>query len=138
MTSIGQAVSAALIQFVWQGALVALLFSFLLTGLRRRSAQVRYVAGCMTLAILSVLPIVTALLLYRPAPQVGNQPGSELARDWTLPLWAAGVMLFSLRPVWNLAHVYTLRRRGPNRRHGLRTSRRVSRSDWGARAPFVF
>jgi uncharacterized membrane protein YcaP (DUF421 family) len=62
MISIGQAVSAALIQFLWQGALVALLLSILLTGLRRRSAQSRYLATCMALLILAVLPIVTSLV----------------------------------------------------------------------------
>jgi hypothetical protein len=62
MLSIGQAVSAALIQFVWQGALVALLVSILLTALHRRSAQSRYLAGCAAPLIPALLPVVTHLV----------------------------------------------------------------------------
>jgi hypothetical protein len=94
MTSMGQAVSAALIQFVWQGAVVALLFWILLAMLGRRSAQARYMVGCVALGILAFLPVVTGYLIYRPAAPSGNQP----VRDW-LPLWVAGVLVFSCRPV---------------------------------------
>ena len=41
MTSIGRAVSVALIQFLWQGAVVALLYGVLEALLRRKSAQKR-------------------------------------------------------------------------------------------------
>ncbi len=113
MTSLANAVSAALIQFVWQGALVALLFSVLLVALKRSSPQSRYIAGCMALLVLAVLPIVSVWILYLPVPPLaGMKPASQVARDWTLPAWAIGALLFSLRPVWNLAHVYALRRKG--------------------------
>lgn len=127
MTSLANAVSAALIQFVWQGALVALLFSVLLIALKRSSPQSRYIAGCMALLVLAVLPLVSVWILYSPVPAlVDMKPASQLARDWTLPAWAIGVLLFSLRPVWNLAHVYALRRKG------------TQPETWIADLPFVF
>jgi beta-lactamase regulating signal transducer with metallopeptidase domain len=100
--------SAALIQFVWQGLAVALLLFGTQFVLRKRSAQSRYLAACAALAIMAVLPVVTALLHYRSAGTGTSQPGA----DWTLPVWAAGVAIFSLRPVWSLTRIYALRRRG--------------------------
>jgi Zn-dependent protease with chaperone function len=101
--------SAALIQFVWQGAVVALLlWVFLQFVLQRRSAQSRYLASCAALAVMAVLPVATAFSLYRQSAAGGGEPGE----DWTLPLWAAGVLIFSLRPFWSLTRIYALRRRG--------------------------
>ena len=113
MTSLGQAVSAALIQFVWQGALVWLLLSLVLFTLRRRSAQSRYLASCVALGLQALLPIVTAWLLYRPAELTASSATATPAPpDWTLPVWAAGVAVFSLRPIGSWLRIYTLRRSG--------------------------
>ena len=100
--------SAALIQFVWQGAVVALLLMIVQFVLRGRSAQSRYLAGCVALAIMAILPVVTAFLLYR-RPDAGT---SLSATDWALPSWAVGVGIFSLRPLWSLTSIYALRRCG--------------------------
>jgi beta-lactamase regulating signal transducer with metallopeptidase domain len=113
MISIELAVSGALIQFIWQGALVALLFSIVLTALRRRPPQLRYLAGSASLFILAVLPIFTTWFLYGSAPSVYIGPISQrLTADWTLPLWMTGMLLFSLRPIWNLRQLSVLLRGG--------------------------
>jgi len=100
--------SAALIQFVWQGTVVALFLRGAQFVLQRRSAHSRYLAACAALAFMAVLPVVTAFFLYRRAGVGTALPDT----DWALPLWAAGVAIFSLRPVWSLTRIYALRRRG--------------------------
>jgi uncharacterized protein (TIGR03435 family) len=52
-----------LVHFLWQGALVGLAAAAALWLLRSRSAQTRYVVACGALAMMLVLPIVTARLL---------------------------------------------------------------------------
>jgi len=50
-----------LLHSLWQGALVGLLFAGLRFGLRRRSANARYLAGCVCLALLAAIPALTLL-----------------------------------------------------------------------------
>jgi bla regulator protein BlaR1 len=78
-TAIAQSLSAALLHFVWQGLLVAFLLWVALFLLRKRSANSRYVASCIALAVLAVLPIITAAVLYtRPAaPFSGSEPVAD-------------------------------------------------------------
>lgn len=54
-----QALGWALLHFVWQGTLVALLLAALLTTLRRASAQARYLLSCAALAVMIALPAAT-------------------------------------------------------------------------------
>jgi hypothetical protein len=72
---------------VWEGALGAVVFSLVRLGMRRRAANVRYLAACAMLAVLLVAPIVTVFLMpetWRPAPVAragrtrlsSNQPAS--------------------------------------------------------------
>ena len=67
-----QALGWALVHFIWQGALVASLFSLINSLIRKRSANLRYVLACGALVLLMVLPIVTFSILFlsnsRPAP----------------------------------------------------------------------
>jgi len=132
MTAITQALSAALLDFVWQGLLAASLLWTALFLLRNRSARARYAASCMALAAMAVLPVVTACLVYNApaashatpfwaaaAPQTARAAilrpaasvnwASRLAR-WALPLWSLGVLLFSLRLVWASRQISALRR----------------------------
>ena len=70
MTAITHAMSAALLYFVWQGALLAGLAWIALAMLRNSSARMRYVVSCAALGIMTVLPIVTAWVVYRaPTPE---------------------------------------------------------------------
>jgi TonB family protein len=133
MTAIAQALSVALVDFVWQGLLAAFLLWTALFLLRNRSARARYVASCVALAVLAMLPVVTACLVYNApaalqapagwapiAPQsmraMAASPATaplnwanRLAR-WALPIWSLGVLLFSLRLVWASRQVSALRR----------------------------
>jgi len=107
---IAQAISSALLQFLWQGMVVALLLWVTLFGLRRRSPQARYLASCAALVVLFALPILTASVSYlRAAPvssssqPVSAAPGESVAavtttapaivaaierlQDWALPIW---------------------------------------------------
>ncbi len=124
MPVIASALSSALLHFLWQGALVAALLAVVLAALRRRSPNVRYLACCAALALMAMLPVVTMAVLYAPLeaadgavlPVAGSMAAigaaaavEPLARDWVLPAWFAGVMLFSLRLAWSGGHVWTLR-----------------------------
>ena len=51
-----------LLHSVWEGALVAVGFGLLRSGLRRRSANARYVSGCVALILLVLAPVATVLL----------------------------------------------------------------------------
>jgi len=128
MTALAQALSAALLDFVWQGLAVGIVLALALWLLRKRAAHSRYLASCVTLAVLAALPAWTAWNLYqRPARVAGTAillaaaqtaaavapvPVSWIARAeaWTLPVWSLGVLLLSLRLVWAARQVHALRR----------------------------
>ena len=56
-----QAVGWALLQFVWQGTLIAVLTAALLAALRRSGADVRYVVATIALAVMLTTPVVTVV-----------------------------------------------------------------------------
>src|ERR1019366_10304137 len=68
MSAIAQALTAALLDFIWQGLLVAFLLWVALFALRKRAAQTRYLAALVALAVLAVLPVVTAVIEYAAPP----------------------------------------------------------------------
>ena len=133
MTPLLEAFRAALLHFMWQGCLVLALLWVTLFALRKRSANVRYVAGCVALAALAVAPLFTTYTLYQrpaakaatfaavvplaarlsPTPAPAHQtPALALVQSWALPAWTLGVLLFSFRMVWGCAQVAALQRRG--------------------------
>ena len=133
MTAIAQALSAALLHFIWQGTLVAFLLWLALLMLRNRTANTRYIASCAAMALMAALPALTAWMLYRePAPasegalasagistaaagaalQSATSAGIAIWRQWALPIWSIGVFLFALRLVLSCRHVAALRRQG--------------------------
>ena len=119
MTSIAQAITTALFQFVWQGALVAVMLWWILALLRRRSAGLRYVVSCTAMALMVFLPAITAYRAYSsprsaaadlptllptestvvPAANAEPLPWNWLTylRSWALPIWVLGVLVCSLR-----------------------------------------
>jgi hypothetical protein len=135
MTALTEALSTALIHFVWQGIVVGLLLWFALFTLRAASANLRYVVSCLALSVLLLLPVVTTAWLYEaqrsaasqrfspeptlappaiPAATGGNAPGGsrlEWLRSWALAFWSAGVLCFSVRIIWSCSYVYRLKRR---------------------------
>ena len=127
MTAISQALSAALLHFVWQGTAVALLVWIALLLLRNRAPGTRYAASCAALALMAALPAATIWVSYErpvalsgsiafvipPATRVISASPAEwlaLARQWILPVWALGVALFAIRFALAWRHVSTLRR----------------------------
>ncbi len=132
MTPIAQALSAALLHFIWQGLLVASLLWTTLLLLKHRSPQARYLAASAALALQAVLPALTVWALYpRQAAAAATAPSApafwQAARDvlpasgaaalpalesWLLPLWAGGVFVFSIRLAWGCRQIYHLRRSG--------------------------
>lgn len=65
-----QAIGAALLHFIWQGALVALLVASLSVLLQKRSANARYLVAGAGLALMLVLPLITGLIAYEGLPSV--------------------------------------------------------------------
>jgi beta-lactamase regulating signal transducer with metallopeptidase domain len=133
MTAIAQALSAALLHFIWQGTLVAFLLWLTLSMLRNRTANERYIASCAALALMAALPALTAWMVYRQAGAVAVssaipaaiQGAARIAREaapplawmamwrqWALPVWSIGVLVFALRLVLSCRHVAALRRLG--------------------------
>ena len=135
MTALEQALRTALLDFVWQGVVVAFLLWMVLFVMRRRSANARYIASCLALVTLVALPILTVCVAYtRPIPARINEQflssvpqtvaavwkGSVASTpDWlgslgslAIPAWALGVILFSLRLAWGSRQVAVLRRSG--------------------------
>lgn len=80
-----QALGWALIHFLWQGALVALLYASLRVILRQRTANVRYAAACGAMLLMLALPIATTLIIKRAIPQppaLAQTPAPEAAPTW--------------------------------------------------------
>ena len=132
MTSITQALTTALFQFAWQGALVAAMLWWILALLRRRSAGLRYVVCCIAMAVSVFLPAVTAYRAYSsprsaaadlptllpteativPAANAKPLPWNwlEHLQSWALPIWLLGVLVCSLRLIWCGRQIAALRR----------------------------
>jgi TonB family protein len=136
MTALAQALSAALLHFIWQGTLVAFLLWITLSMLRNRTANQRYAASCAALALMAALPALTVWIIYRQpgavpisavisaAVPASIQGAARMAREsallewvamcrqWALPVWSVGVLVFALRLVLGCRHVAALRRLG--------------------------
>ena len=140
MSPLAQALSAALIHSLWQGALVGVLLWAALAVLRHRSADLRYLVSCGALAALVVIPMATAaafilravpgdravslandlrtLVAPQPMlsiwmnPETSSAPWLAQVQLWALPVWSVGVLLFSVRLLWGSAHAFALGRSG--------------------------
>jgi TonB family protein len=135
MTALEQAFRTALLDFVWQGVVVAFLLWMALLAMRKRSANARYVASCLALITLVALPVLTICLanrepvasraserFFRTVPQtvaaVWNGSAAHTPTwlaslgAWAIPAWAFGVILLSLRLAWGSRQVAVLRRSG--------------------------
>ena len=60
-----QAVGWALLQFVWQGAVVGALTALALLALRRSASDVRYVVAAIGLALMLTLPVVSGVQKFQ-------------------------------------------------------------------------
>ncbi|HKQ09528.1 MAG TPA: M56 family metallopeptidase [Blastocatellia bacterium] len=76
-----QALGWALVHFIWQGALVALLYAGLASALRQRAANLRYAVACAAMLLMLLLPMVTGFIIARATSQT---PGEALMRQTTV------------------------------------------------------
>ena len=74
----GQAIGWALLQFVWQGTLVALLTAALLAALRRSGPDVRYVVSTIALSLMLTMPVVTVVQTLAAASPVREETAGSL------------------------------------------------------------
>ena len=70
----------ALLQFVWQGALVGALTALVLLALRRSAADIRYVVATIGLALMLTLPVVTACRSGSRRGAVASQARADVVR----------------------------------------------------------
>lgn len=83
-TPAARAVAWALLQFLWQGTLVALVSAAALMLLRRSAADVRYIVGAVGLALMLTLPVVTAVQRWQTL-RFEDVPGRQTI-DATMPI----------------------------------------------------
>src|SRR5437899_412623 len=55
-----------LLHFLWEGLAIAIVLAIMLWALRKASANSRYVAECVALAMMIVAPIATFMKLAKP------------------------------------------------------------------------
>ncbi len=67
-----QAIGWALLQFVWQGALIGLFTAVALAALRRSAADIRYVVATIGLTLMLTMPVVTAVQTWRASTPVAS------------------------------------------------------------------
>lgn len=74
-----QAVGAALLHFLWQGALIALLVACLNVLLQNRGARTRYAVACVGLVLMLAAPIVTFAVIEEGLPASANRATPMIA-----------------------------------------------------------
>jgi TonB family protein len=115
------ALERALIDFLWQGAAVALAVAAMLALVPQRASRVRYATACLGLLAMAALPALTffttlaeasrqvpaavlgagtagtvTLVASVSGPEAGAS-WTEVLRPWLLPAWCVGVLFLSLR-----------------------------------------
>ena len=103
-----------LLHFLWQGAVIALLYTLLRS--LTRAPQTRYAAACLSLAAMTLAPLATLLSISPAAPAVAGGAAAgiapsllrsattpiapspwEQAIPWIVMAWFAGAAAFSIR-----------------------------------------
>jgi len=97
-----------LVHFTWQAMVIALILVILLKLLRKSTANLRYIIGCLALALIVLLPVITIQLVpvsmprpaahIDPAPVPTVLPTSEMPAAETIIL-EKPVQLDSVAPV---------------------------------------
>ncbi|MHC4672798.1 MAG: M56 family metallopeptidase [Planctomycetota bacterium] len=90
-----------LLHFIWQGAALAVLLALLMLLLRNRSANSRYLLGCLGLILMIALPAITYVVIPipdLPAPAITAEI-SEVSSDLKLPPVSIPIALLDREPV---------------------------------------
>jgi uncharacterized protein (TIGR03435 family) len=148
VSALTHALSAALVDFLWQGALVGTALWIVLAALRNRSANIRYVVSCIALFVLALLPVLTiaglwmastpAALLAPPAsPALPALPALSMPQTmlqiWFVPetprlLWLDAVQRWAL-PIWSIGVLLFSVRLGLGWMHSRALQRGASATD---------
>jgi beta-lactamase regulating signal transducer with metallopeptidase domain len=99
---LAQRFAGTLLQFIWQGAVIALVTAMVLRMMRRHSAESRYAVGIAGLALMLVAPIMTfafyeqagavaVMLLQASSLMSGSVIATALPSD--AQAWTAGILL---------------------------------------------
>ena len=67
MQPAAQAIGWALVQFIWQGALIGAITAIALAALRQSASDVRYVVATIGLSLMLTVPVVSAVQGWRAA-----------------------------------------------------------------------
>ena len=153
MSALTHALSAALVDFLWQGALVGTALWIVLVALRNQSANVRYVVSCVALFVLVLLPALTIAALWMaytnsplaPPPALPASPAlpaltapalsppQTMLQIWFVPetprlLWLDAVQRWAL-PLWSIGVLLLSIRLGLGWRHSRAIQRGASATD---------
>jgi beta-lactamase regulating signal transducer with metallopeptidase domain len=74
-----QALGWTLIHFIWQGALIAILYAAASVMLRRFTASLRYAAACGAMLLMLIAPLITISLMSADTGQ--SQPGTRIGEQ---------------------------------------------------------
>ncbi|HKA22835.1 MAG TPA: M56 family metallopeptidase [Blastocatellia bacterium] len=89
-----QALGWTLIHFIWQGALIGILYFSVSLMLRRRSANVRYTTACMAMLLMLIAPAATLVIIRASA----DLPATEAANEWGAAIQLERVTLKQFQP----------------------------------------
>jgi beta-lactamase regulating signal transducer with metallopeptidase domain len=112
-----QQVGWTLIQFLWQGTVIAILFAAA-RGLFGRSmtAQSRYTMAFITLTVMAVAPAITFVARPSAAPisawPLSSPDSWQRVLPWCVAAWLIGVVLFSIRLIGGWRFTSRLRNYG--------------------------
>ncbi|WP_376692819.1 M56 family metallopeptidase [Wenzhouxiangella sp. EGI_FJ10409] len=126
------ALGLSLLHFLWQGALIGLLYAASLPLMRASSAQSRYLVAVATLALLALAPPITLALLLGANPGAAAAPAAGAVdagvlvgfgtgavpatgdgagfAHWVVMAWLAGVTVLSARLLIGWRFLRQLRR----------------------------
>lgn len=79
-----QALGWTLIHFIWEGALIAILYASVSVLLRRSTANVRYAAACIAMLMMLIAPAVTIFVVTRvQEPSLFGEPAAIVTNAQT-------------------------------------------------------
>ena len=87
-----QALGWTLIHFIWEGALIAIIYASVSVLLRRSTANVRYAAACIAMLMMLIAPAVTMFVVTRvQEPLLFGEPAAIVTNSQTASVSALSV-----------------------------------------------
>jgi beta-lactamase regulating signal transducer with metallopeptidase domain len=78
-----QALGWTLIHFIWEGALIAIIYASVRVLLRRSTANVRYAAACIAMLVMLTAPAVTIFVVTRVQEPLLSEPAAIVTNSQT-------------------------------------------------------